>query len=239
MSSEIEKDFMHHGHDHSCCGTGSFLQEILYHLPYAVFSVAFCFLVVSFFSYTTIGSKDIKGIEKGADILFHSFHFMHILFSVIGSLVTYFRFSNRLLRGFFVGMFSAMVFCTLSDAVMPYIAGRILGVRMDFHLCFFNELDKIVPFLIGGLVTGVIIGRYHKKSEVFYSVFSHFLHILVSSFASMFYLIANGFSDWYTQIGFVFIFLVIAVVVPCVMSDIVTPMVFAKVEKKNARNKNM
>lgn len=239
MSSEIEKDFMHHGQDHCCCGSACFTKEILYHMPYAVFSVAFCFLVVSFFSYSTFGATNIKTIREGSDVLFHSFHFMHILFSVIGSLVTYFRFSKCLLRGFFVGMFSAIVFCTLSDAVMPYIAGRILGVKMDFHLCFFNELDKIVPFLIAGLGTGMIIGKYHKKSEVFYSVFSHFLHILVSSFASMFYLIANGFANWYTQIGMVFIFLVIAVVVPCVLSDIVTPMAFAKVEKRNARNKNM
>jgi len=220
-----------HGHNHE----QSLVKELIYHFPYAVFAITLSLAVISFFSFDSHGCDSMHSSRAG--ILFHSFHFMHILFSVTGTLVTYYRFSKGLLRGFFVGIFSAMVFCTLSDAVMPYIAGRLLGVDMCFHLCFFHELHNIVPFLVIGLVNGMVIGYFHKSNEVFYSVFSHFLHILVSSFASMFYLIANGFENWYTQIGMVSLFLLVAVVVPCIMSDIVTPMTFAKVEKKNERNK--
>jgi len=228
-NGKSKKDFMH-GHKHE----QSLIKELIYHFPYAVFAVTFSLALISFFSFS---AHKCDSLNARADILFHSFHFMHILFSVTGTLVTYYRFSKGLLRGFFVGIFSAMVFCTLSDAVMPYLAGRLLGVDMCFHLCFFHELHNIIPFLIIGLVNGMVIGYFHKSNAVFYSVFSHFLHILVSAFASMFYLVANGFENWYTQIGMISIFLLVAVVVPCIMSDLVTPMTFAKVEKKNERNK--
>jgi len=228
--NKTDKGSYMHGHNHE----QSLLKELVYHLPYAVFAVAFSLAVLSFFSFSSHGCDSL---HSRAGILFHSFHFMHILFSVTGTLITYYRFSKGLLRGFFVGIFSAMVFCTLSDALLPYIAGRLLGVDMCFHLCFLQELHNIVPFLVIGLANGIIIGYFHKSNEVFYSVFSHFLHILVSSFASMFYLVAHGFEDWYSQIGMVSIFLLVAVVVPCIFSDIITPMTFAKVEKKNERNK--
>jgi len=224
-----------HGHTHH---EGSLYKELMYHLPYAIFSVCFSLAILSFLGYFSFGFADRTAVRKGANVLFHSFHFMHILFSATGTLITYYRFSKGILRGLFVGVFSALVFCTLSDAIMPYLAGKFLGVNMVFHLCLFQELDNIIPFLIAGLVTGVVVGRYHKSNDVFYSVFSHALHILVSSFASMFYLVANGHENWYSKIGPVFLFLTVCVVVPCIMSDIVTPMTFAKADKKKADKKN-
>lgn len=173
---------------------------------------------------------------KGGHILFHSFHFMHIVFAATGTVITFLRFSNSVVKAFSIGALSTMIFCTMSDVVLPYIGGMILGVSMHFHLCFLTELPNVLPFLIVGLLNGYFMSQHGSARQGMYSIFSHFVHILISSFASIFYLVSNGFTEWYLQIGPVFAFLVVAVVVPCTMSDVVVPMTFARAGKKNEKH---
>ena len=215
------------GHEHTLS------NELACHFPYAVFSVSMCLAVLSFLSFMTVCNfNDNQSVCKGAHLLFHSFHFMHIVFAATGTLITFFRFSKNIVKGLLVGILSSMTFCTLSDAVLPYLGGRLLGVNMHFHLCFFSELDKVLPFLIVGLINGYVMSKHHASKQSFYSTSSHFIHILISSFASMFYLVAHGFVDWSANIGFVFLFLIFAVVIPCTFSDVVVPMAFARADKK-------
>jgi hypothetical protein len=217
-----------HGHDHTL------LSELIHHLPYAIFSVAFGLAILSFLVYMSfLGKSDPGMVCRGSNALFHSFHFMHIVFAATGTMITFFRFSKNIVKGFLVGCFAASFFCTISDVVFPYLAGNLMGVHMHFHVCFFTELHNILPFLIVGLLNGFIMSRHHASRQGLFSIFSHFIHILVSSFASMFYLVSHGCTDWYLNIGVVFLFLVIAVVVPCTLSDVVVPMAFARTDKKH------
>lgn len=221
-----------HGHSHS----GSIIEELMAHLPYSIFAVALCLIILSFVGYLTLGSFNPHATHIGAGNLFHVFHFIHLVFAATGSLITFFRFSSRVGQGLLVGVTSAMLFCTLSDAVIPYFAGRLLGVAMSFHICFISELRNILPFLAMGLVNGLIVGKYNKHAGLSHSFFFHFSHILVSSFASTFYLVAHGLVDWYSKLGMVFIFLIIAVIVPCIMGDVAFPMLFSRLGKKYERN---
>jgi hypothetical protein len=218
------------GHHHH---NKHFLQEeIMCHLPYAIFSVAFGLAILSFLAYSScITAAHNSAVCLGSHILFHSFHFMHIVFAATGTVITFLRFSTNTFKAFCIGALSTMFFCTMSDAVLPYIGGLILGVNMHFHLCFLTELSNVVPFLIVGLCNGYLMSRHGSSRQSTYSIFSHFIHILISSFASIFYLVSNGFTEWYLSIGPVFAFLVFAVVVPCTMSDVVVPMMFAKADK--------
>lgn len=228
-----------HGHDHihDSVHEHTILGELMCHLPYGIFSVALGLCILSFLTYLTYGTSDVKTIRSGAKVLFHSFHFLHIVFASTGTLIAFFRFSQNVWRGILVSIFTTIVFCTLSDAVLPYLAGRILEGNMHFHLCFFTELKNVLPFLTVGLLNGVVMGKYHRAHGGFYSsVFSHFFHILISSFASLFYLIYCGMVNWSSMIGLVFLFLVIAVVVPCTLSDVVIPMAAARSGKKNERD---
>ena len=163
-----------HGHDHS--HGHSLYSELMCHLPYAIFSVAFCLTILSFLGYVSLGVTDPKLLKKGAKTLFHSFHFLHIVFAGTGALITFFRFSKNVFKGLLVGIFCASVFCTLSDAIIPFLAGKLLGVHMHFHLCFLSELQNILPFLVVGIINGLIMGKYHTASSGFYSLFSHFIH---------------------------------------------------------------
>ncbi len=241
MEKELNNCHKHdheHHHDHSVIG------ELVHHLPYAIFSVALGLIILSLLDvfglshgHGEIAHGDHHHAANGAHLLFHSFHFLHIIFAMTGSLIMFSRFSSNLFKGVIVALVSSMFFCTLSDVILPYIAGLMLGVHMNFHLCFYSELHNIIPFFCIGLLNGIVMSKHASSLKTFYSVGSHFGHILISSLASLFYLVSEGFSNWYPQMGLLYVFLVIAVVVPCTLADVVVPMFFAKSRKNNEKYK--
>ena len=224
------KDHDFHSHEHTL------QSELVHHLPYAIFSVAFALSILSFLTFISRGFGDPTVMNKGYKMLFHAFHFMHLVFAATGTVVMYRRFSKSIGFAILIGIFSPIIFCTLSDSILPYLGGRALGVDMHFHLCFITELKNVIPFLIVGIINGLILSSHHASRQGFYSVFSHAIHIFVSSLAATTYIVAHGFSDWYKQIGAVFIFIIIAVVIPCTLSDVVVPMRFAKARHKDEKH---
>jgi len=214
-----------HHHEHG------FIQELMHHLPYAIFSVALGMIILSMLDYTS-GMQAIGHITRvncsGYHMLFHSFHFLHILFAATGTIITFSRFSNNLVRAIIVGTIAPVIFCILSDVLLPYLAGRVLGVDMELHICFYREWQNVIPFLGVGIINGLVLARHHTKMLKVFSIGSHFFHILISSLASLFYMVSHGFSNWYPQMGVVFLFLVIAIVIPCTFSDVIIPMYWAK-----------
>ncbi|MFA6065765.1 MAG: hypothetical protein WC707_01130 [Candidatus Babeliaceae bacterium] len=224
----------HTDHNHSS-HEASLYDELTCHLPYAAFSVAIGFIVLSLLHFMSMNLAQAQ-LHKGYHILFHAFHYLHIMFAVTGTLVTFLRFSNHLTRGIIVSLISPAVFCTLSDVALPALAGNILGVHMDMHICFFKLHDfmNVLPFMLVGLITALSLSRHHVRSLNFISLGSHFIHILISSLASLFYVVSYGFSGWPKVMGILYFFLVIAVVIPCTFSDVVVPLYFARKKNKAA-----
>ncbi len=224
-------------HDHSSHDHGhdaSFIGELMHHLPYAIFSVALAMIILTLIDYSSVshsvGHAARKASCTGYHMLFHSFHFLHILFAATGTVITFSRFSNNLLKTVIVGTLSPAFFCMLSDVVLPYAAGRLLGVDMELHICFHRELQNVLPFLGIGFINGLILSRHHSSMISIFSLGSHVSHILISSLASLFYMVSHGFDNWYPQMGMVFLFLVIAIVIPCTLSDVLVPMYWAGVK---------
>lgn len=218
----------HHYHDHE----HTLRAELFHHLPYAIFSVAFALAILSFVTLVFSAMHEPLVAKKGARMLFHSFHFMHLVFAATGTIITFRRFCKKMFPALLIGFWCPALFCTLSDSILPYLGGRALGVAMSFHLCFFTELSNVLPFLFVGIINGFVLSRHSEESQKSYSIFSHFIHIFVSSLASTFYLVANGFMDWHKDIGFVFLFIIIAVVIPCTLSDVVVPIAYARFARK-------
>lgn len=217
-----------HDHNHD---EVSVIGEVICHLPYAVYSAAIGLIILSFiaaFGYLQAapGAK-IKGLHG----LFHSFHYLHIIFAATGSLVTFSRFSKKLVRGFLVALGSAMVFCTLTDILIPYAGGRMLGIPMRLHLCFFHELNNIIPFLAIGLVNGLVVSSHAAATRSVYGIFSHFAHIFTGTMACLFYLAGEGFAHWQHHMGLVLILLIVSVAIPCTFADVIVPIFFARLGK--------
>lgn len=197
-------------------------EEFFCHFPYAVFSVAAAMILVSFVYCGEM--KDQSGV---AYRLFHNFHFLHLLFAASGTVLMFRRYSKNILAAIAVGLVVPTIFCTFSDAFLPYLGGKMLGLGMHFHWCFIKHIDKVLPFLVGGVINGFIMSAHGHSQKIFYSLGFHFSHIFVSSIASLMYLISFGFAEFWGRMGFVFLYLVLAVLLPCIMSDIVVPVYFA------------
>ncbi len=228
-------------HEHTECSSvddrkSLIIVELLHHFPYAIMSLALGFIVLSFLHVCAFHGLEMRDAAKSARILFHSFHFLHIMFAVSGSLVMFSRFSANLTKGIIVSVTSSLIFCTLSDIVVPYLSGLLLGVNMRFHVCLFSELQNVIPFLLIGLANGLVVGRHGKHVKGLYVLGSHFSHILISALASLSYLISEGLYKWYPQMGMLFFYQVIGVLVPCTLADVVVPLLFARNKKKHEKH---
>lgn len=219
---------IHNDHHHHASSLSS---ELMHHLPYAIFSVALGMIVLSLLDYSStvqsFGVAARKTVCSGYHMLFHSFHFLHILFAATGTIITFSRFSSSVTKALIVGTASPAFFCMLSDVISPYLAGRALGVSMELHICFHRELQNVLPFLGIGVLNGMVLRLHHSSMLRVFSLGSHFIHIFISSLAALFYMVSHGFENWYPQMGYVFLFLVVAIVIPCTFSDVIVPMYFA------------
>ncbi|HJM68641.1 MAG TPA: hypothetical protein QGF02_01725 [Candidatus Babeliales bacterium] len=218
MSTTTSKSHEEHVH--------GIYDEFICHFPFGVFSIALGIILLTFTSLFIAPAEASYAYHD----LFHMFHYLHIVFAAAGTILTFFKFSKNILKGLFIGIVSPTIFCILSDIIVPYLGGWIVGVPMNLHICFYHELANIGIFLFIGLATGLVLSLHqqHSDSSEYFARWSHFLHILLSSLASMFYMVANGFVDWMPQVGLVFVILMVAVVLPCTFSDVVVPVMFAR-----------
>ena len=161
---------------------------------------------------------------------FYILHPVHVLLSAVATTAMYRRYSNgRIWTAILIGYAGSIGIATLSDAVIPYLGGTLLGVEMGFHAPFI-ETEKI-PFigieewqLVNSLaLVGVAFGYWKDVTK-----FPHLGHVLLSTWASLFYFTAFGIAHWIPLLPFVFLFLFLSVWIPCCLSDIVFPLLFIR-----------
>lgn len=219
-----------------------FKSEIIHHFPYGTLSVACAIMLLSFINVFFNGgisecvhhcashAHEHAHHSSGMDVLFHTFHFIHIIFAASGAMLMYYRYSKKsLLKGVMIGIFTSFGFCTLSDILLPYVAGLMMGVDMNLHICFISELRNIVPFLFVGILNGLAIAKVYEKKQEAASLQLHFFHTFISAMASIFYAVGNGLTNFDQHLGTFFLLMLVAVVLPCTLSDVVAPLFFARV----------
>lgn len=202
------------------------VSELREHLPYSIFSVAagMIFLGVLVFMADILGGADIS---RPSEELFHIFHPVHLLFSATATTAMFWRHDKAILKAAVIGLVGSVGICGVSDIFMPFISGLLLGVKMHLHICVIEHPGLIMSFVLTGILAGFLIPDNTQKS----TILSHAAHVLVSSMASIFYLVAFGLTEWLHVAGMVFVYMVLAVIVPCCTSDIVFPLLLAKGHK--------
>jgi len=123
-----------------------------------------------------------------------------------------------------VGFMGSVAIGTLSDSLIPFWGETLLNMpHRHVHIGFVEKW-----WLINPLAIAAIIIAYNKPV----TKFPHAGHVLVSTWASLFHmLMASDHSHSVPYLG-IFIFLFLAVWLPCCFSDIVFPLLF--VRDKNA-----
>ena len=193
--------------------------ELLAHLPFSIFSTTGGMMLVAVLTF--LGEPFYGERLPGAfRELFHIFHPVHMLFSATATTAMFWQYERRWLKAVVVGFLGAVLVCGASDIVIPYVSGLMLGVRMGLHVCIVEHPGLVLPFTLVGVLAGLVASGHIVRA----TVFSHAAHVLISSSASLLYLVSYGLEHWIHQAGWVFIFVVLAVMVPCCFSDIVFPL---------------
>jgi hypothetical protein len=152
--------------------------------------------------------------------LFHVSHASHILFSAVTMTALFWKHEKTIAKAMVVGLIGSIVIGTLSDALFPYVGARFLGVQMHLHVDIIEHPWIILPFAVVGVLGGFLFPQAIEKS----TQYTHSMHIFISSAASILYLMSFGMTEWIHQLGAVLIITLLAVMIPCCLSDIVFPL---------------
>ena len=167
-----------------------------------------------------------------SEALFYTLHPLHVIFSALATTGLY-RIYNKRARWWMtiiIGYTGSVGIATLSDAIIPYLEGSALSLGMEFHLPFMES--GIIPYLgipewaavNGAAIIGIAFACWKPSSKL-----PHLGHILISTWASLFSFTAfTSTENWMPLLPVIFIFLFIAVWLPCCVSDIVYPMLWVK-----------
>lgn len=148
-------------------------------------------------------------------------HPLHVALSAVVTSAMFRRYRKNIVLGIFVGLVGSIVLGTLSDIVMPYLGAALMG--LETHGLHIEVIEDPLPVIAAALV-GIAIGTSWPHTKV-----PHSLHVLVSTYASLFYLIAySNIERWLVALPFLFVILFFAVWVPCCLSDIAFPLCFIK-----------
>jgi hypothetical protein len=113
--------------------------------------------------------------------LFFVIHPLHIFTSAIVSSAIFYKYKKDFTQALIVGIISSIFIGTISDIIFPYLGGIIFQLKTDFHLSLIEEPITIILVSFFGGITGITT----KLTKL-----PHFLHVFLSVFASLLYLIA-------------------------------------------------
>lgn len=202
------------------------LCELKCHAPFTTFGAATGIIIMFFFQ------------RLPHDIAFNIFYVLHPLHVFLSALVTasmYKLHQTKCVGGrcsfwhvLLIGFFGSVGIATLSDSIIPYIGEVILNMpNREVHIGFIEEWWLVNPLA----VFGIILAYFKPTTKI-----PHSGHVLLSTWASLFHIImalGAGFI-WYMYVG-TFLFLFLAVWLPCCFSDIVFPLFFVQNSQKRGK----
>lgn len=184
------------------------IHELKHHLPLTSIATIFAIIIVIFFNQI-----DFNFSEK----LFETFHFLHIFLASVVASAMFYKYKSNFIFSIFVGVLSSVIFGSVSDIIFPYLGAFIFNLKPEFHLPLIEQ--PIIIFSIG--IFGGLSGIFLKITKL-----PHFLHVGISVFASMFYLVSyiQDINSFFIFLSFILV--VISVVLPCCIGDIILPILF-------------
>ena len=202
------------------------VEELREHAQFTIFGAITGILIMILFQ--RIPSKVSYNI-------FYIFHPIHVLLSALVTASIYGLHTcghGKHIKGkcnlwilLIIGYVGSVGIATVSDSIMPYLGEALLRMpNRGIHLGFIERWWLVNPLAL----IGILIAYFRPGTK-----FPHAGHVLLSTWASLFHIImAMGQSlSWISYIV-IFIFLFLAVWVPCCISDIVFPLLFVKPTEK-------
>lgn len=199
------------------------LRELKAHAPFTALGAASGIIVMAIILITDAPASVSKAV-------FYTLHPLHVVLSALVTTAMYRRYSHgHLWAAVLIGFAGSIGIATLSDAVIPYLGGALLNIDIGFHLPFIET--EAFPYLgipkwiviNSAAAIGIAIGYWKQVTKI-----PHFGHVLLSTWASLFYFTAFGTASWGPLLPLIFVFLFLAVWLPCCLSDIAFPLLFVR-----------
>ncbi len=199
-------------------------DELRHHVPFTAFGTSIALILLGLLTVALSPSKAAMS-EYGHE-LFHVFHPLHILFSATATTAMFWRHEERFFKAIVIGLIGSLGICGISDAFLPFIGGKVVGIEMEFHWCLIVHPEIVLTFAIFGVLIGLVsTNMAHGRVP---TIFSHSSHVFISTMATMFYLMAFGFTEWIPHIVETFLIIFLGVTLPCCTSDIIFPLLLSK-----------
>ena len=200
-------------------------QELRRHAPFTALGALTGIIIMVIIVFGNVPTQ----ISQTA---FYTLHPIHVVLSALVTTAMYVKYRKaKIWAVILVGWTGSIGIATMSDAVIPYLGGALLHIEMDFHVPFIETskmpvigIEKWIVVNCAALL-GIAIGYWKQTTKI-----PHFGHVLLSTWASLFYFTSFGTANWIPLLPFVFLFLFLAVWIPCCLSDIVYPLLLIKGE---------
>jgi hypothetical protein len=206
----------------------SIIKELKNHSPFTGFGALTGILIMVFY----------QDLSKALSFrVFYVLHPLHVFLSALVTAAIYElhecqQISRKCIRGqcslwklLLIGYVGSVGIATVSDSLIPYLGELLLDLpNREIHVGFIEKWWLVNPLALAG-----ICFAYFKPM----TKFPHAGHVLISTWASLFHiLMAVGTSLIWSSYIVIFLFLFLAVWVPCCVSDIVFPLLFVKQKNK-------
>jgi hypothetical protein len=206
---------------------GQILEELKSHAPFTIFGTITGIVIMVF---------TLRLPYETSYNIFYVLHPLHVFLSALVTAAMYKlhtcqRIGSNCIKGkcnfwtlTIIGYLGSVGIATISDSLIPYLAESMLGMpNRGIHLGFIEKWWLVNPLAI----LGIVIASIKPKTK-----FPHAGHVLLSTWASLFHMIMAKIEilSWFSYAA-IFIFLFLAVWLPCCVSDIVFPLLFVKNNK--------
>lgn len=198
-------------------------RELKNHAPFTALGTVTGIIIMAIIVFGKVPAET-------SHIVFYSLHPLHIVASAIATTAMYQKYGNgKIWTAILVGYAGSIGIATLSDALIPHLGGVLLGIKMEFHIPFIETAKMPVigiakwQIVNSAALAGIILGYLRPTTKI-----PHFGHVLLSTWASLFYFTAFGTAWWIPLLPFIFLFLFLAVWIPCCTSDILFPLLFTR-----------
>ena len=189
-------------------------HELEHHAPFTAIGAVTGIIIIMII----VISNSLPQVSQASQTVFYILHPLHVALSAFVTASIYRKHGkDKIWAVILVGYFGSIGIATISDSVIPYLGEMLLDLpNRGIHIGFIEEWRIVNPAAL------IAIAITFWKP---YSKLPHFGHVLLSTWASSFHVImALGVMINWTTFLVIFLFLFLAVWVPCCTSDIVFPM---------------
>ena len=190
--------------------------ELRHHVPFTALGAVSGIIIMVIIVFMNA----LSPVSQVSHTVFYVLHPLHVVLSALVTTALYRKHGSRKIwAAVLIGYFGSVGIATLSDSIIPYLGEVLLDLpNRGIHIGFVEEWRIVNP----AALLGIVIGCWKPLTEI-----PHSGHVLISTWASLFHIMmAVGATANWILFAVIFIFLFLAVWLPCCLSDIVFPLLF-------------